>query len=199
MLFGLALLLAVAVALARRSQVLAKRSASMWFDEQEDDETCAYLMVDRDLTVRAASERFRKWFGSGMTVGSSLGDLWQGKFDWHGLQASLAETYEGALGGGETAPVRFFNHSQRVFWPIENIVVPMTVASKLVDQNQGAILVRFEPVVSAIADTIQPTSAEFYGLLMESSLSAKIVVDDEGIFVDFIRRRRHYWALPGLK
>ena len=185
MLFGLALLLAVAVALARRSQVLAKRSASMWFDEQEDDETCAYLMVDRDLTVRAASERFRKWFGSGMTVGSSLGDFWQGKFDWHGLQASLAETYEGALGGGETAPVRFFNHSQRVFWPIENIVVPMTVASKLVDQNQGAILLRFEPVVSAIADTIQPTSAEFYGLLMETSLSAKIVVDDEGIVVDF--------------
>ena len=37
-LFGLALLLAVAVALARRSQVLAKRSASMWFDEREDDE-----------------------------------------------------------------------------------------------------------------------------------------------------------------
>ena len=185
LLIGLALLLAIASALVCRGHFLAKRSASMWFDEQEDDETCAYLMVDRDLTVRAASDRFSKWFGPSISGGSSLGDLWQGKFDWHALQASLAEMYEGALGGSEMAPVGFSIHSQRVFWPIENIVVPMTVASKLVDQDQGAILLRFEPVVSAIADTLQPTSAEFYGLLMESSLSAKIVIDDEGIVVDF--------------
>ena len=124
MLFGLALLLAVAVALARRSQVLAKRSASMWFDEQEDDETCAYLMVDRDLTVRAASERFRKWFGSGMTVGSSLGDLWQGKFDWHGLQASLAETYEGALGAVKQLPFAFSTTVSGCFGPSRTLSCP---------------------------------------------------------------------------
>ncbi len=46
-------------------------------------------------------------------------------------------------------------------------------------------MLRFEPEVSAIGDTIQPTSSEFYGLLMESSLSAKVVIDDEGIVVDF--------------
>lgn len=184
-LFGAALLLTLAGTLARRSNVLARRSASMWFGEQEDHDTCAYLVVDRDFTIRAASERFRKWLGSGVSAGSSLGNLWQGKFDWEELQASLAETYEGALAGSQKAPVGFLTHGQRVFWPIENIVVPMTVSSKVVDQAEGAIMLRFKPEVPAIADTIQPTSFEFYGLLMESSLSAKIVIDDKGIVVDY--------------
>lgn len=184
-LFALALLLAVVSAVAYRSKVLARRRANMWFDLQGDHDTCAYLVVDRDLTIRAASERFRRWFGHRIKDGSQLGDLWQGKFDWQVLQASLAETYEGVLAGSQRAAVGFSTHGQRVYWPIENIVVPMMVSSKVVDQAQGAIVLRFEPEVSAIGDTIQPTSSEFYGLLMESSLSAKVVIDDEGIVVDF--------------
>ena len=101
------------------------------------------------------------------------------------MQASLVETYEGALAGSQRADVEFLSHGQRVFWAIENIVVPMTVSSKMVDPAQGAIMLRFTPEVPATADTIQPTSFEFYGLLMESSLSAKIVIDDKGIVVDY--------------
>lgn len=185
LLLGLALLLASASALAHRSKFLAKRSASMWFNEQQDHDTCAYLVVDRDFIIRAVSERFRKWLGSGISDGSLLRDLWQGKFDGQELQASLVETYEGALAGSQRAPVEFLSHGQRVFWAIENIVVPMTVSSKMVDPAQGAIMLRFTPEVPATADTIQPTSFEFYGLLMESSLSAKIVIDDKGIVVDY--------------
>lgn len=182
---GMALLLAVVSAVAHRRKFLVGRRASQWFDEQGGKDICAYLVVDRDLIIRDASERFRKWLGSDISDGSSLGDLWQGKSDWQGLQASVAGTYEEALAGRRRAPVGFSTHGQRVLWPIEDIVVPMLVSSRLVDQAEGSIMLRFKPEIPARSEASQPTPVEFYGLLMESSLSAKIVIDQKGIVVDY--------------
>ena len=183
--FAVALLLVFVSVLAHRSKFLAKRQADMWFDEQADNESCAYLVVDRDFTVRAASERFRKWFGFSVTDGSSLSDLRSGKLGWPELQASLAATYEGDVAPDQQSPVGFSAHGQLVFCSIENIVVPMAVSSKIVDQAQGALMLRFKPEFPSTTDSTRPNALELYGLFMESSLSAKIVIDDEGIVVDF--------------
>ena len=49
----------------------------------------------------------------------------------------------------------------------------------------GALLLNLKPLIQDQGQGVQPTPLEFYGLLMESSLSAKIVIDSDGAVVDF--------------
>ena len=183
--FAVALALVFVSALAYRRKYLAERRESMWFDKQADNENCAYLIVDRDFTIHAASKRFRKWFGPGVTDGASLGEFRLGKFGWPKLQASLAATYKAGVASDQQGPDGFSTHGQLVSCSLENIAVPMAVSSKIVDQAQDAIMLRFKPEFPSTTDPTRPSALELYGLLMESSLSAKIVIDDEGIVVDF--------------
>ena len=56
-------------------------------------------------------------------------------------------------------------------------------------RSDGALLLNLKPLIQDQdqdqGQGVQPTPLEFYGLLMKSSLSAKIVIDSEGAVVDF--------------
>ena len=191
--FVLALLV---VAFVERNAHLAKLSQQSWFiDHAEGDDAC--ILLGEDLIIRAANERAYAWLTQPNVVGKSLSTLFPEHPGWSELFDQLQQRSQHAVTAdtSQTAPPIFSSTAvvgdrrlgtlgAQVDWTINGIQVPMSVSWEKPGQQEFPIMLKFSPALSQTPRN-QPSPSEFYGLLMDSSLSAKIVIDEGGIVVDY--------------
>ena len=160
-------------AIAHRQNDLARQSEDHWFAEQAFDDGQAYLVIDAKQKIHAANERARIWFGARVMPTAPLAGL-------IGDAGCVAELI--AARHERTADEQA---SVRITCMVRGIAVPMRVSVQTAETQVGIFVLAISPLAASVPTPQQPSGTEFYGLLMESSLSAKIVVDAKGVVVDY--------------
>lgn len=160
-------------AIAHRQNDLARQSEDHWFAEQAFDDGQAYLLIDAKQKIHAANERARIWFGARVMPTVPLAGLIG---DTGCVTELIAARHERTA--DEQASVR-------ITCMVRGIAVPMCVSVQTAETQAGIFVLAISPLAASVPTSQQPSGTEFYGLLMESSLSAKIVVDAKGVVVDY--------------
>jgi PAS domain S-box-containing protein len=180
----LSLLVLIAKALIYRADCLRHASAAQWFIDQPHAQQEGYLLLDRDLHIHALNERARQWMGEAKVEGMSLEDAGDAQAGWSALDRQLREASNGEKLSGQ----RLMMLAAQEF-PLRRIVcgIPVALVARVVEGSRadGALLLNLKPVVRSSDQGAQPTPPELNSLLMESSLSTKIVIDDRGVVVDY--------------
>ena len=185
----LGVLILVVAALARRADYLRHTSEAQWFIDQPQGQQEGYLLLDQEMKIHAVNERARQWLGDRCVVGMSLDQVGDGQVGWSALDRQLRSVSAGVgrLSGQRLAALAA--QEFRLQWVICGIAVTMVGKFIPASRPDGALLLNLKPLIQDQdqdqGQGVQPTPLEFYGLLMESSLSAKIVIDSEGAVVDF--------------
>ena len=175
----------IAAALAYRADNLRLTSEAQWFIDQPRAQQEGYVLLDRDLRIHAMNERARQWMGEPRSEGMSLDEACGGDAGWSALARHLRE----ASSDGEklSGPPPALPAAQE--FSLQRVVcgIPVALVARVlqVSRADGALLLNLQPGVRGADQDVQPTPQEFYGLLMQSSLSAKIVIDEKGAVVDY--------------
>ena len=177
-------ILAVA-ALAYRADYLRHSGEAQWFIDQPHAQQEGYLLLDQEMKIHAVNERARQWLGGRRVVGMTLDQVGDGQVGWSALDRQLRNVSSGVerLSGQRLAALAA--QEFRLQWVVCGIAMTMVGKFMSVARPDGALLLNLKPLAQDQGPSTQPTPLEFYGLLMESSLSAKIVIDSEGAVVDF--------------
>ena len=174
----------IATALAYRADYLRHASEAQWFIDQPHTQQEGYLLLDRDLHIHALNERARQWMGEAKVEGMSLEEAGNAQAGWSALDRQLREASNGEKLSGQRLTMLAAQE-----FPLRRIVcgIPVALVARVLPASRadGALLLNLKPVALGSDQGAQPTPLEFYGLLMESSLSAKIVIDDQGAVVDY--------------
>ncbi len=180
----LSFLVLIAKALIYRADCLRHASAAQWFIDQPHTQREGYLLLDRDLHIHALNERARQWIGEAKVEGMSLEDAGDAQAGWSALDRQLRE----ASNGEKMSDQRLMMLAAQEF-PLRRIVcgIPVALVARVVEGSRadGALLLNLKPVVRSSDQGAQPTPPELNSLLMESSLSTKVVIDDRGVVVDY--------------
>ncbi|MBL6814528.1 MAG: response regulator [Pseudomonadales bacterium] len=174
----------IATALAYRADYLRHASEAQWFIDQPHAQQEGYLLLDRELRIHAMNERARQWMGETKAEGMSLEAAGDAQAGWSALERQLSEASNGEKLSGKRLTMLAAQE-----FPLRRIVcgIPVALVARVlpVSRADGAVLLNLKPVALGSEQGTQPSPLEFYGLLMESSLSAKIVIDDKGAVVDY--------------
>ena len=180
----LSLWVLIATALAYRADYLRHASEAQWFIDQPHSQQEGYLLLDRDLHIHALNERARQWMGEAKVEGMSLEEAGNAQAGWSALDRQLREASKGEKLSGQRLAMLAAQE-----FPLRRLVcgIPVALVARVLPASRadGALLLNLKPVALGSDQGAQPTPLEFYGLLMESSLSAKIVIDDQGAVVDY--------------
>jgi PAS domain S-box-containing protein len=178
----LSVVVLLAIAVVRRVSFLEKKVAEQWFLGLPDNSYAAYLLLSSDFEILGASELAQQWLpvegfiGKGLqSFIASCPDLAALKLIATGALSRSSETTEGDFEMLE--PRSRVSHAGRVL--VVSVATGAGVAEK------PAILMRFSQPKDEgmLQQPAKPVGLE--ALLIEHSLSAKIVSNESGLIVDY--------------
>ena len=180
--FSLLLLLLLAIAIVRRASFLEKKVAEQWFLELPDNRYVAYMLLSGDFQILGANDLAHRWLPVENFIGRQLLSFIAANPDL----AALERIATGALSrSSETTEADFemLEPRSRVSHAGRLLVVSVATGAKLV--GKPAILMRFSQPEDEglLQQPAKPVGLE--ALLIENSLSAKIVANENGLIVDY--------------
>lgn len=182
LLIALSLCIAAVVATNCYETSRNQRKDQDWFERQPDNVSKAYLIIDAELRIRAGNGLAKRWLNGPDLAGQSLRALWGNQSGWPALQR-LIQAWQ--VGSGDERDKGSTNPMDEVQWQAAAIARPLNVSLRSMSGTDDAFVLSLAPAGLAQSTVKRPSWLEFYRLLMESSLSAKIVMDEHGVVVDY--------------
>lgn len=178
----LSVVVLLAIAVVRRVAFLEKKVAEQWFLELPDNSYAAYLLLSSDFRILGASDLAQQWLPVEDFIGRGLHSLIAFCPDLAALEqiakVSLSRSSETAERDFEMLePLSRVSHAGRV------LVVSVATGARVAEES--AILMRFSQPEDEglLQQPAKPVGLE--ALLIEHSLSAKIVSNESGLIVDY--------------
>ena len=178
----LSVLVLLAIAVVRRVSFLEKKVAEQWFLGLPDNSYAAYLLLSSDFQILGASDLAQRWLPVEDFIGKGLQSLIASCPNLAALEpiatGALSRSRETSEGDFEMLEPRSrVAHAGRVL--VVSVATGAGVAGK------PAILMRFSQPEDEgmLQQPAKPVGLE--ALLIEHSLSAKIVSNESGLIVDY--------------
>lgn len=178
----LSVLVLLAIAVVRRVSFLEKKVAGQWFLGLPDNSYAAYLLLSSDFQILGASDLAQRWLPVEDFIGKGLQSLIASCPNLAALEpiatGALSRSRETSEGDFEMLEPRSrVAHAGRVL--VVSVATGAGVAGK------PAILMRFSQPEDEgmLQQPAKPVGLE--ALLIEHSLSAKIVANESGLIVDY--------------
>ena len=178
----LSVLVLLAIAVVRRVSFLEKKVAEQWFLGLPDNSYAAYLLLSSDFQILGASDLAQRWLPVEDFIGKGLQSLIASCPNLAALEpiatGALSRSRDTSEGDFEMLEPRSrVAHAGRVL--VVSVATGAGVAGK------PAILMRFSQPEDEgmLQQPAKPVGLE--ALLIEHSLSAKIVANESGLIVDY--------------
>lgn len=182
----LSVVLLLAVAVVHRASFLEKKVAEQWFLELPDNSHAAYMLLSGDFRILGASDLAQHWLPVDEFIGRGLHSL----ITSFPNLATLERIASGALSRSKDRSSETPEGDFEMLEPLSRVshagrVLVVSVATGAGQSGAAAILMRFSlpEDEGLLQQHAKPVGLE--ALLIENSLSAKIVSNESGLIVDY--------------